>query len=161
MIRKCRKADVPQISFIVAEAAKAYQGVIPGDCYHTPYMPQEELERELSEMTFYGFEENGELVGVMGFQPVKDATLIRHAYVLPAFQRRGVGARLLKHLIKKTRTRRLLVGTWAAASWAIRFYERNGFKLTEDKDGLLREYWRIPERQVANSVVLGLELDRS
>jgi GNAT superfamily N-acetyltransferase len=161
MIRKCTKEDLPVVHSIINEAAGAYRGVIPEDCYHTPYMPEAELRREFREMTFYGLEEDGRLVAVMGYQPVKDVTLIRHAYVLPEYQRRGVGTKLLKHLTDKTQTHALLVGTWAAASWAIKFYKKNRFKLMKDKDRLLRKYWCIPEKQVVNSVVLGLELKRS
>lgn len=144
MIRKCSKKDIPQIHHIINEAAGAYRGVIPDDCYHTPYMPEKELLVEFSEMVFYGFEEKGRLVGVMGLQPVRDVTLIRHAYVLHAFQRRGVGRKLLEHLKKKTKTLRLLAGTWAKAWWATEFYEKNGFRLAENKDELLKKYWHIP-----------------
>ncbi|MDY6916415.1 MAG: GNAT family N-acetyltransferase, partial [Chloroflexota bacterium] len=136
----------------------AYQGAIPDDCYHEPYMPMEELSREMAGMTFFGCWEEDRLVGVMGFQPVKDVTLIRHAYVLPEYQRKGIGARLLDHLRSLTGTQRLLVGTWADARWALDFYQKHGFSLMSDKDGLLRTYWDIPDRQVETSVVLGTEL---
>jgi GNAT superfamily N-acetyltransferase len=111
----------------------------------------------MERMAFFGWEEDGELVGVMGFQPLKDVTLIRHAYVLPEHQRRGLGGRLLTHLKGLTTTPRLLVGTWADATWAIRFYEKHGFRLEPHKDELLQTYWGIPERQIETSVVLGLE----
>ena len=143
---------------VINEAAKTYQGAIPDDCYHEPYMPIEELSREMAGMTFFGWREEGRLVGVMGFQPVKDVTLIRHAYVLPEYQRKGIGARLLDHLRRLTGTQRLLVGTWADARWALDFYQKHGFSLMSDKDGLLRTYWDIPDRQVETSVVLGTEL---
>ena len=156
MIRNCSKKDAKRIYVIVNEAAKAYKGVIPKDRYHKPYMPMEELLEEMQRMTFFGYFEKGDLVGVMGFQPIKDVTLIRHAYVLPGFQRKGIGTQLLDYLKKLERTERLLVGTWAAASWAIRFYEKNGFRLVENTEELLRKYWTIPDRQIETSVVLEL-----
>jgi GNAT superfamily N-acetyltransferase len=109
-------------------------------------------------MTFFGWEESRRLVGVMGFQPLEDVTLIRHAYVLPDYQGRGLGSKLLEHLKTLTTTPRLLVGTWSDASWAIEFYEKHGFRLLADKDELLRAYWDIPERQIETSVVLGITL---
>jgi GNAT superfamily N-acetyltransferase len=121
-------------------------------------MPREELLREINSMTFFGWKERHRLVGVMGFQPVKEVTLIRHAYVLPDRQGKGIGTRLLNHLKQMTSTRQLLVGTWADATWAIEFYEKRGFKLMPDKDGLLMNYWNIPQRQIETSVVLGIEL---
>ncbi len=133
----------------------AYEGVIPPDCYHQPYMPMEELEQEMKHMTFFGWEAQGELVGIMGFQPVKDVTLIRHAYVLPQWQGRGIGSELLNHLRGLVTKRRLLVGTWADAHWAIALYKRHGFSLMPDKDELLKTYWDIPQRQIETSVVLG------
>jgi len=156
MIRQCEETDTQRIFEIVNEAAAAYEGVIADDCYHQPYMSREELEREMTRVTFFGWVEKGDLVGVMGMEPVRDVTLIRHAYVLPQYQGRGIGRRLLEHLIKLTQTPRLLVGTWAAAEWAIDFYRKNGFDLLPDKDGLLRKYWDIPPRQVETSVVMGV-----
>jgi len=144
--------------FIINEAAKAYEGVIPADRYHQPYMPEDELVQEMSQMTFFGWEVNGELVGLMGFQPVKDVTLIRHAYVLPQWQKQGIGSKLLDYLKGLVTSSRLLVGTWADASWAIDFYEKHGFSLMPDKDELLKTYWDIPQRQIETSVVLGVEL---
>lgn len=158
MIRALFAKDMDAIYKVINQAARAYQGVIPEDCYHEPYMPIEELYREMERVTFFGCEEWGRLVGVMGFQPVKDVTLIRHAYVLPDYQRRDVGTRLLEHLKQLTCTGRLLVGTWAAASWAIDFYKKHGFKLMPNKDKLLRTYWDIPQRQVETSVVLGIRM---
>ena len=162
MIRLCTQADLPRILHIVNEAATAYRGVIPDDCYQEPYMPAEELATESREMTFFGWEESGELTGVIGYQPIEGSvpavTLVRHAYVLPEWQRRGVGAALLRHVMDLTTTPRLLVGTWAAATWAIAFYEKHGFRLLPDGDQLLRTYWRISERQRETSVVLGREL---
>lgn len=156
MIRPCVAADLPRIGEIVNEAALAYRGVIPADRWHEPYMPREELEAEIAAgVRFWGFEEEGELVGVMGLQDVKDVTLIRHAYVRSRRQRSGVGGALMQSLVARTH-RPLLVGTWATAHWAIRFYERHGFRLVgpAEKDRLLDEYWSIPARQRDTSVVL-------
>ena len=160
MIRECQSGEVKEIYSIINEAAKAYQGVIPADRYHEPYMPMAELKREMKQMTFFGEEINGELVGVMGFQPVRDVTLIRHAYVLPQWQRQGIGSRLLGYLEQLVATSRLLVGTWAEARWAIAFYQKHGFHLLPDKDELLRTYWNIPRRQVETSVVLGIDIKK-
>ncbi len=157
MIRICQPDDTARIYLIINEAAKAYQGVIPADCYHEPYMPMDELGRELAEMTFFGWEEGGELVGVMGFQPIKDVTLIRHAYVLPQWQRQGIASRLIDNMKKLSKTPRLLVGTWADAYWAITLYQKHGFELAPNKDELLKTYWKIPQRQIETSVVLELK----
>lgn len=157
MIRQTRPDEINRLYQIINEAARAYDGVIPADCYHQPYMPLEELEREMKRVIFYGWEENGELVGLMGIEPMRDVTLIRHAYVLPQYQNRGVGRKLLEHLKSLTTTPRLLVGTWANAHWAIAFYRKHGFILLPDKDKLLAEYWDIPPRQIETSVVLGIE----
>ena len=156
MIRRCRDAEQGAILAIVNEAAEAYRGVIPADRWHEPYMPADELAGEIAAgVEFWGYEHAGELLGVMGIQPVRDVDLIRHAYVGKAAQRRGVGGALLEELLRE-RTRQMLVGTWAAATWAIAFYERHGFELVtpERKAELLRTYWTIPERQVETSVVL-------
>ena len=158
MIRKCQPSDAERIHFIINEAAKAYKEAIPADCYHQPYMPMDELNQEMGRMTFLGWEVNGELVAVMGFQPVKDVTLIRHAYVLPEWQKQGIGNKLLSHLKSLVTTSHLLVGTWADASWAIAFYKKHGFSLLPDKDELLKTYWDIPQRQIETSVVLGIEI---
>lgn len=158
MIRPCEHADLTRIYTVINAAAAAYRGVILADCYHEPYMPLEELEREARRMTFYGWEDNGELCGVIGYEPVKDVTLVRHSYVLTECQRRGIGGALLRHVIGLTTTPRLLVGTWADAHWAIRFYQKHGFRLLPDKDALLRAYWDIPDRQIETSVVLGRPL---
>ena len=158
MIRKCQPSDAKRIHFIINEAAKAYNRVIPADCYHQPYMPMDELNQEMGRMTFFGWEVNGELVAVVGFQPVKDVTLIRHAYVLPEWQKQGIGNKLLNHLKGLVTTSRLLVGTWADASWAIAFYKKRGFSLLPDSDALLKTYWDIPQRQIETSVVLGMEV---
>ena len=158
MIRQCQPQDFDRIYLIINEAARAYEGSIPADCYPQPYMPREELEREIKQMTFFGQEVNKELVGIMGFQPIKDVTLIRHAYVLPQWQRQGIATKLLNHLKGLVTTSRLLVGTWADAHWATRFYQKHGFILMPDKDELLKTYWDIPQRQIETSVVLGIAI---
>ena len=155
-VRICRVDERAAILAIVNAAAEAYRGVIPSDCWHEPYMPRGELDREIaSGVLFWGCEEAGELIGVMGLQPVCDVDLIRHAYVLPARQRHGIGAALVRHLRGKS-TRDMLVGTWAAADWAVRFYRRHGFELVSParKRELLKTYWSIPDRQIETSVVL-------
>ena len=158
MIRECQAGDTGRIYFIINEAAKAYEGFIPADRYHQPYMDMDELEQEMKRMTFFGWEANGELVGVMGFEPIKDVTLIRHAYVLPEWQKQGIGSKLLSHLNGLVTTSRLLVGTWAGAKWAIDFYEKHGYRLLPNKNALLKTYWDIPQRQIETSVVLGVEV---
>jgi GNAT superfamily N-acetyltransferase len=155
-IRPCRADERPAILAIVNAAAEAYRGAIPEDRWHEPYMDAAELDREIAAgVAFWGYEEDGELVGVMGVQPVGDVDLIRHAYVRPGSQRSGIGGALLERL-RGDAARPMLVGTWAAAEWAIRFYERHGFELVspERKTELLRTYWSIPERQIETSVVL-------
>jgi GNAT superfamily N-acetyltransferase len=155
-IRLCRDDDRTDILAIVNTAAEAYRGVIPADRWHEPYMPLDELEAEIaSGVAFWGYEKDGALAAVMGLQPKGDVELIRHAYVLPASQRHGVGGVLLDHL-RRLSTRRMLVGTWQAAAWAIRFYQRHGFVLVSParKTQLLNTYWNIPARQVDTSVVL-------
>jgi N-acetylglutamate synthase-like GNAT family acetyltransferase len=159
MIRLCRDDDFESIYEIVNDAAIAYKGVIPADRWHEPYMPREELQHEIDDgVQFWGYEENGELVGVMGIQDVQDVTLIRHAYVRTTQRRKGIGGKLLSHLLTLSE-RPILIGTWAAATWAIRFYEKHGFQLVteEEKNRLLKKYWSIPERQVETSVVLAEE----
>ena len=154
MIRRCRADELAAIGAIVNAAAVAYRGVIPEDRWHEPYMGPAELEAEIAAgVEFWGYEDDGELIGVMGIQPVQDVTLVRHAYVSPAAQGRGVGGALLAALDVQG-SGQLLVGTWAAATWAIRFYERHGFVSVEDPATLLRRYWSIPERQIETSVVL-------
>jgi N-acetylglutamate synthase-like GNAT family acetyltransferase len=155
-IRRCTDADVPAMFAIINDAAQAYRGVIPADRWHEPYMPEEELRAEIAAgVVFWGFEQEGRLVGVMGLQEVKDVALIRHAYVATAARRGGIGGRLLRHLMGET-GRPVLIGTWAAASWAVRFYEQHGFTVTapDEKARLLRAYWSIPDRQIETSVVL-------
>jgi len=161
MIRRCQAEDAGKIYSIINEAARAYDGVIEADCYHQPYMPEEELEREMKRVIFYGWEVNGELVGIMGIEPIKNVTLIRHAYVLPQYQNQGIGNRLLDHIKSLTITSTLLVGTWAAAHWAIAFYRKHGFNLLPEKDKLLADYWDIPPRQIETSVVMGIEINNN
>jgi GNAT superfamily N-acetyltransferase len=160
-IRPCRDDERDAILAIVNAAAEAYRGVIPADRWHEPYMPAEELDGEIAAgVVFWGYEdEAGGLVGIMGIQQVDDVDLIRHAYVAPERQRGGVGAALLEHLAAHA-TGRMLVGTWATAEWAIRFYRRNGFELLPREEGaaLLRRYWTIPERQIETSVVLARQV---
>lgn len=156
MIRPCRESDFEAIYAIVNDAAAAYRGVIPADCWQQPYMPRDQLRREIEDgVRFLGFEEAGTLAGVMGLQDVRDVTLIRHAYVRAGRQRRGIGAALLSALRAEARAP-LLVGTWRDAAWAIRFYEQHGFRLLspDETDRLLRAYWHVPERQAEVSVVL-------
>jgi GNAT superfamily N-acetyltransferase len=155
-VRPCRDNERAAIFTIVNAAAEAYRSVIPADRWHEPYMPAIELENEIAAgVAFWGCEADGALVGVMGVQPVRDVDLIRHAYVLPGYQRHGVGGALIEHL-RQLSDRRMLVGTWAAAEWAISFYQRHGFELVspERKNVLLKTYWTIPDRQIETSVVL-------
>jgi GNAT superfamily N-acetyltransferase len=155
-IRPCRDDESEAILAIVNAAAEAYRGVIPADRWREPYMPAEELAGEIAAgVAFRGYEDEGMLRGVMGIQPVRDVDLIRHAYVAPGAQGRGIGGALLDDLRRRS-TRPLLVGTWAAAEWAIGFYRRHGFELVprERTAQLLRTYWSIPERQIETSVVL-------
>ena len=156
-IRPCRDDEHEAIFAIVNSAAEAYRGVIPADRWHEPYMPREELDGEIAAgVRFWGYEaDGGELLGIMGIQRVDDVELIRHAYVTPASQGRGVGGALLGHLMQSA-TLPVLVGTWTTATWAIRFYERHGFEVTSraETTRLLKRYWSIPDRQIETSVVL-------
>ena len=156
-IRSLLPSDFNSILKVINDAAQAYKGVIPGDRWKEPYMSAEELKGEIEAgVRFFGWVGGGRLLGVAGIQALKDTTLIRHAYVLPGCQRRGIGTRLLEYLIDLAETPEILIGTWADASWAIRFYEKHDFKLVSstEKDRLLRTYWNIPERQIETSVVL-------
>ena len=157
MIRQCRASDAQRICFIINKAAEAYGGVIPADRYRQPYMPMDELAAEMERVAFFGYEIDGELVGIMGMEPIKDVTLIRHAYVLPEHQRQGVASELLGQIMPLVKTPVLLVGTWTDAAWAISFYQKHGFRLLPDKDRLLEKYWDIPRRQIETSVVLGID----
>ena len=159
MIRQCEPDEFEKIYEVINDAAARYKGVIPSDRWKEPYMSREELQQEIDDgVVFWGYYDGDQLLGVMGIQPVKDVTLIRHAYVRTARQNQGIATKLLSHL-RKEATRPILIGTWAAAVWAIRFYEKHGFKLVspEEKDRLLRKYWSIPERQISTSVVLAEE----
>ncbi len=156
MIRKCTEADFDTMYEIINDSAIAYKGVIPSDSWKEPYMAKEELKRQIEEgVSFWGFEDRNVLVGIMGAQAVDDVTLIRHAYVRTPYRNRGVGSELIRFALERISTP-VLVGTWANAVWAIRFYEKNGFRRvsTEEKNRLLRTYWNIPKRQVETSVVL-------
>ena len=157
MIGRLLKRDLDSILEVINEAAPAYKGVIPHDRWKEPYMSAKELEDEIdSGVDFFGLEEEGRIIGLMGIQELKEITLIRHAYVFTEYQRREVGRKLLQYLIDLAKGSEILVGTWKAASWAIQFYEKHGFMLisSEEKNRLLRKYWNIPERQVETSVVL-------
>jgi GNAT superfamily N-acetyltransferase len=156
MIRRCDDRDFEMIWAIVNDGAQAYNGIIPADCWTEPYMSRKDLKHEIDEgVVFRGYDEDGSLLGVMGIQAVRDVTLIRHAYVRTGSQRHGVGASLLAHL-QGLATTPVLIGTWADAVWAIRFYEKFGFQVVDpqEKDRLLKCYWAVPERQIETSVVL-------
>jgi len=156
MIRRCTDADILDLFEIINDAARAYKGVIPADRWHEPYMPLDELRREIADgVEFWGEETEGALLGVMGIQDRGEVDLIRHAYVRTRARRRGVGARLLAQLMQAAQ-KPLLVGTWADARWAVRFYEKNGFRLLsrEETAQVLRRFWNVPERQIETSVVL-------
>jgi len=156
VIRRCTEDDFEIMYSIINDAATAYKGVIPEDRWHEPYMPKEELRREIDAgVVFWGYEEGGELIGIMGIQDVQEVTLFRHAYVRTSMHNHGIGGRLLEFLYDRTK-RPVLIGTWAAAVWAVRFYEKHGFRLVtaDEKDRLLRKYWSIPKRQTETSVVL-------
>jgi N-acetylglutamate synthase-like GNAT family acetyltransferase len=156
MIVKCKDADFQAIWEIINDGAAAYKGVIPADRWHEPYMTEEQLKDQITDgVQFWAYTEDGTIIGVMGLQPKENVTLIRHAYVRTAARNKGIGSKLLKHLLATSSTP-VLIGTWAAASWAISFYQKHGFTLLpkEEKDHLLRTYWTIPVRQVETSVVL-------
>ena len=164
MICKLTNSDFQTILDVVNDAAVAYRGKIPSDCWKEPYMSNQELRDEIeSGVQFYGYVENEVLVAVMGFQRIKDVTLIRHAYTQTSYQRQGIGDKLLNYLLGLTQTNCILVGTWETASWAIRFYQKHGFKLLsrEETDKLLKKYWNIPKRQIETSIVLEQERHRS
>jgi len=156
MIRICTADDLTAICAIINDAAQAYKGVIPADRWHEPYMPPEELKHEIeSGVVFWGVEAGGELVGVMGIQDRGEVDLIRHAYVRTRNRREGIGSDLLRHL-ERMSAKPMLIGTWADALWAIRFYEKHGYRVLgrSETEALLKEYWTIPQRQIATSVVL-------
>jgi GNAT superfamily N-acetyltransferase len=157
MIRSLLPSDFDAILKVIDDAAQAHKGVIPDDRWKEPYMSAEELKEEIEGgVRFFGWIECGHLLGVTGIQALKDTTLIRHAYVLPRYQRQRIGTKLLEYLIGLAETQDILVGTWVDAAWAIQFYEKHGFKMvsSRERDRLLRTYWNIPERQIETSVVL-------
>jgi len=156
MIFKCEQSDFKEIGEIINDAAVAYKGIIPADRWHDPYMPEDELQKQIEEgVQFWCWKEQGEMMGVMGIQYKEDVTLIRHAYVRSVYRNKGIGGQLLAHLASIAETP-VLIGTWAVATWAIKFYEKHGFRLLSrsETDSLLRKYWNIPERQIETSVVL-------
>ena len=155
-IRECTETDFNTLFQIISDAAQAYKGVIPDDCWHEPYMPFEEVRREIEDgVVFWGLERDRRLLGIMGLQDKREVTLIRHAYVWTEAQQMGIGTMLLRHLEGMTKAP-ILIGTWAAASWAISFYEKNGYSLVSDEEKihLLTKYWSIPKRQMETSVVM-------
>ena len=157
MINEYTKNDTSTILHIINDASLKYKGIIPDDCWHEPYMSEQELVNEFNvELRMYGYHRNNKLIGVIGIQEVKDVILIRHAYTLTSYQGKGLGSELLKYLLKKNQNSRLLVGTWRNATWAIRFYEKFGFILhaKEQSTLLLKKYWKISSKQIENSVVL-------
>jgi N-acetylglutamate synthase-like GNAT family acetyltransferase len=156
MIRACKESDFDSIFEIINDAARAYKGIIPQDRWHEPYMSRAELRAQIDDgIVFWGLERDGRLLGVMGIQDKGEVTLIRHAYVASGAQNQGIGKELLQHLQRMTEEP-ILIGTWANASWAVSFYQKNGYTLVseDEKNRLLRRYWSIPERQVQTSVVL-------
>ena len=157
MISEYKKTDTSKILNIINDASIKYKGVIPDDCWKEPYISEQELIDEFSDgVRIYGYNHNNELIGVIGIQEVKDVVLIRHAYTLSSYQGKGAGSALLEYLLKKNLNSRLLVGTWKDATWAIKFYKKFGFVLhTKEKTKqLLKKYWKIPSKQIENSVVL-------
>ena len=157
MISEYKKTDTSKILNIINDASIKYKDVIPDDCWKEAYMSEQELIDEFSDgVRIYGYNHNNELIGVIGIQEVKDVVLIRHAYTLSSYQGKGAGSALLEYLLKKNLNSRLLVGTWKDATWAIKFYEKFGFILhtKEEKTLLLKKYWKIPSKQIENSVVL-------
>jgi len=156
MIRECIATDFEAIYEIINDAAQAYQGIIPPDRWHEPYMPMEELRDEITAgVSFLGYQDEGELIGVMGTQDVQDVTLIRHAYVRTDRRNQGVGGQILSRIMKDA-GRPVLIGTWADAVWAVRFYESNGFAVVsaQEKERLLHKYWTVPDRQIETSIVM-------
>lgn len=156
MIFKCEQTDFKEICNIINDAAGAYRGIIPADRWHDPYMPEEELQKQIDEgVQFWCWKEQGKMMGVMGIQYKDHVTLIRHAYVRSIYRGKGIGSKLLAHLASIAQTP-VLIGTWKAATWAIGFYQKHGYRLLpgEESERLLRKYWIIPERQIETSVVL-------
>ena len=157
MIREYKKSDSSKILYVINDAAIRYKGIIPDNCWHEPYMSEQELVDELTDgVRMFGYNRNNKLIGVIGIQEIKDVILIRHAYTLTSYQGKGIGSALLKYLLKRNQNSRLLVGTWQNARWAIQFYEKFNFILHAKKQAtqLLKKYWKIPLKQIKNSVVL-------
>ena len=157
MISEYKKNDTPKILHVINDASLRYKGIIPDNCWHEPYMSEQELIDEFSDgVHMFGFQYNNKLIGVIGIQKVKDVVLIRHAYTLTSYQGKGTGGALLEYLFKTNQNSRLLVGTWRNAIWAIRFYKKFDFILhtKEQSTLLLKKYWKIPSKQIENSVVL-------
>ena len=157
MISKYKKSDTSKILYIINDASLKYKGIIPNDCWHEPYMSEQELIDEFNDgVCVYGYHQNNKLIGVIGVQEVKNVVLIRHAYTLTSYQNKGAGSALLEYLLKKNRYSRLLVGTWKSATWAIQFYEKSGFVMQKRKQTveLLKRYWEVSLKQIENSVVL-------
>jgi len=161
MISEYKKKDSSKVLYVINDAAIKYKGVIPDNCWHEPYMSEQQLINEFNDgVRMFGYNHNNKLVGVIGIQKVKDAILIRHAYILTSHQGEGVGSLLLKYLLEKNKNSRLLVGTWQKATWAIQFYEKYGFVLKTKKqtNQLLKKYWKISLKQIENSIVLERQL---
>ncbi len=157
MIIEYRKSNISKILLIINDASLRYKGIIPDNCWHVPYMSKQELIDEFSDgVRMFGYHHNNKLIAVIGIQELKEVTLIRHAYTLTSFQGKGTGSALLEYLLKKNLNSHLLVGTWRNATWAIRFYEKFDFILhaKEQSTLLLEKYWKIPSKQIKNSVVL-------
>ena len=157
MIREYKKSYSSEILYVINDAAIKYKGIIPDNCWHEPYMSEQELIDEFSDgIHMFGYHDKNKLIGVIGIQEVKDVILIRHAYTLASYQGKGIGSALIEYLLKKNQNSRLLVGTWRNATWAIRFYEKFGFILHAKEQSilLLKKYWKIPSKQIKNSVVL-------
>ena len=157
MISEYKKSDTSKILHVINDASLKYKGIIPNNCWHEPYMSEQELIDEFSDgVHMFGNHHNNKLIGVIGIQEVKDVILIRHAYTLTSYQGKGTGSALLEYLLKENKNSRLLVGTWRDATWAIRFYEKFGFILhSKDQSTLLlKKYWQISSNQIKNSVVL-------
>ena len=157
MIKEYKQNNTSEIINIINNASLKYKGIIPNDCWKEPYMSEQELLNEFSDrVRMYGYHQNNKLIGVIGVQKVKDVILIRHAYTLSTYQNRGAGSALIEYLLKKNQDSRLLVGTWKDATWAIQFYQKFGFIIhtKEETTLLLKKYWKIPTKQIENSIVL-------
>ena len=157
MINEYTKKDISKILHVINDASIIYKGIIPDNCWHEPYMSEQELIDEFGYgVLIFGYHYNNKLIGVIGIQDLKDVVLIRHAYTLTSYQCKGTGSALLEYLLKKNQNSRLLVGTWRNATWATRFYEKFGFILhaKDQSTLLLKKYWKIPSNQIKNSVVL-------